>query len=252
MKALLCCGLAAMALPGQLLFGQSPSKDSAAKTVFEAASVKLSKPAGSGSCHITPMRLTCTNYRLDTVIDLAYRVAPFEVEGMPSWAHTAFYDITASVERESPTTLSYAENHKLVMACLQDLLENRFHLNAHFEKQLRPGFRLVTKKGGLTIKPSANPHGSGQGSNRIGDDHVITIRNYTMASVANALSGELRCPVVDATGIEGRYSFAIRIPAEERGGSFISALGDFGLKLEADKIEANVFIIQGLERPSDN
>jgi uncharacterized protein (TIGR03435 family) len=246
-------GLAVVAFSGLRLYSQPASQDNPAKSVFEVASVKRSVPQSSGNCKITPMRLSCTNYRLDQIVYWAYKLTPSAVQGMPSWTAAAPYDINASSERETLATLSQAENHKLVIAGLQDLLVNRFHLTFHYEKQLRPGFRLVAKKGGLAIKPVANPKGGSSHSSSIVDgQRVIKFRNYTMANVADALTGELARPIVDATGIDGRYDFTVQIPLNDTGVTIFNALGDFGLKLEAEKIETNIFVIDRLEKPSDN
>lgn len=249
-----CFGLIAVALFGQQSHGQAAVQEKPGKSVFEAASIKKSTPQGSGNCKITPMRLRCTNYRLDKMIFWAYRLSPYIVQGMPSWAETAFYDVNASAEQENSAALNQLENHKVVLACLQDLFENRFHLKFHYEKQLRAGFRLLTSKGGLKIKPAADAKGGSSFSSKMVDGHrLLEFRYYTMANVANALTGELARPVVDATGIDGRYDFSVQMPVDDDAtGSLFSALGDFGLKLEATKIETNIFVVDRLEKPTEN
>jgi uncharacterized protein (TIGR03435 family) len=141
------------------------------------------------------------------------------------------------------------------MLGLQGLLEERFHLRFHHESQLRPGLRLAAAKGGLKLKPTADPGGAARYASRIVKGRrVIEYRNYAMAAFASFLSTDLERPVVDATGAEGRYDFEIQLePDEHRTSRSVSdALGNFGLRLEAGKYPLNIFVIDRLERPAGN
>src|SRR5579884_3876626 len=101
MKSLTLCrfGLTAVVLHGSA-FGQGDRVGSESRPRFEVASVKTSK-SQNGGCKMPPLRLTCTGYALDTMVLRAYNQRPFLVQGMPSWASHAFYDVNAVIDRQA-------------------------------------------------------------------------------------------------------------------------------------------------------
>lgn len=238
--AFLCCA-----------FGQSDGLTPQPRPRFEVASVKASK-LQYGNCKTTPFHLNCTGLGLDTMVLGAYARLPYLAQGLPSWANSAFYDINAVLEGQGSPAIGKRENFRLLMAALQSLLEERFHLRFHHENQLRSGFRLAATKGGLKLKSAEDPS---KGALYHSIHGGIEYRNYTMANVAVVLSGDCQCPVVDATGAEGPYDFEIQLEPDEphtNGSRLGPALGRFGLKLEAGKLETDIFVIDRLERPAGN
>jgi len=92
-------------------------------------------------------------------------------------------------------------------------------------------------------------------------------RNVTMAQIATALSGmgNLGHPVIDETGLTGRFDFTLeytpevpsnRIPPPDidpPGPTFLDALTQqLGLKLEPQKGSVDVWVVDHIERPSEN
>jgi uncharacterized protein (TIGR03435 family) len=95
-------------------------------------------------------------------------------------------------------------------------------------------------------------------------------RNDTIASLAEAFQRVLGRPVVDQTGIVGRFDFTLEWRPDEFqfGGRaadmpkppnadalpdlFAAFEQQLGLKLDAIKAPANVFVIDSAERPSEN
>jgi uncharacterized protein (TIGR03435 family) len=236
----LCCAL-----------GQSDGLAPQPTSGFEAASVKASR-SQYGNCKITPFRLNCTGFGLDTMVLRAYGQRPYLVKGLPPWASSAFYDINAVLEDQGSRAIGKQENLRLLMAGLQGLLEERFHLRFHHENQLRSGFRLVAAKGGLKLKSAANPSGSGFFTN---SHRLVEYGNYTMARVAVVLSGDCKCPVVDVTRAEGHYDFELHPEPNEpqtNRSPLGAALGNFGLRLEAGKFETDILVIDRIEKLAGN
>jgi uncharacterized protein (TIGR03435 family) len=94
-------------------------------------------------------------------------------------------------------------------------------------------------------------------------------RNTTMALLAGALPGlgRLDHPVVDQTGLGGRFDFTlewvpesnrpaqpgVEPPPEPQGPSFLAALGEqLGLKLQSTKAPLQILVVDHVERPSGN
>lgn len=102
-----------------------------------------------------------------------------------------------------------------------------------------------------------------------GIDHVrLPAHNITIAQFAGLLSRAiLDRPVVDNTGLTGRYDFEIewtpdetqfggRIPPgppdTQKPGLFLAIQQTLGLKLEATRGAVDAIVIDGVERPADN
>ena len=82
-----------------------------------------------------------------------------------------------------------------------------------------------------------------------------------MAQLALKLAEALRQPVLDATGVAGKFDFKLEwtpddmgAKAPEAGGpSIFAALQEqLGLKLESAKVPAEVIVIDSAEKPSEN
>jgi len=168
---------------------------------------------------------------------------------------------------------------------LRALLVDRFKLAAHQEDRLISGYELVAAKPKLRkADPSTRP-GCKEGPGADGKDprttnpllpRLITCRSMTLAQFAAEL-GKLfpgLPPVVDSTGIAGRYDMTINfspssvlagiavpaaggdaVAAEPNGAiSFTEALNQqLGLKLQSRKVMAPVLVIDHVnEMPTDN
>jgi len=78
----------------------------------------------------------------------------------------------------------------------------------------------------------------------------------TMTSYADLISMTMKMPIVDKTGIEGKYN--IFLNSRETGGddtspSIFTALPEqLGLKLEAEKIPFKIFVIDHAEKPAES
>jgi uncharacterized protein (TIGR03435 family) len=88
----------------------------------------------------------------------------------------------------------------------------------------------------------------------------------TMSDLAKALTASFRRPVVDATGLSGRYDFRIdgtpylqtpggEAPSQaEVAGAMISALkGELGIQVEDRKVLVDTLVVEHAERvPAEN
>jgi uncharacterized protein (TIGR03435 family) len=154
-----------------------------------------------------------------------------------------------------------------VQLMLQALLADRFHLKVHSEKKLMPVFAITIAKQGLKIKkadssedpmlmfrPSVQPDGI-----RI---IRLVVKNGSMRDLADLYSKFLDRPIVDRSGLDGRYDFTVDYEANtDAPGPFseLSGPGLFraleeqaGLKLEATKGTVEILVIDHAEKPSQN
>jgi uncharacterized protein (TIGR03435 family) len=235
-----------------------------ANPAFEAATIKLSRPDDhrSPTIQIQTRRLLTWNKSVMNLITYAYSINPSEVVNGPNWLDTK-YDIIAQPGGEGQPS----EQQWRIM--LQKLLAERFKLAYHRVKKEVSIYALtVTKNGPKLLTPSTgDPKGlpnlamSARGRFRA--------RNATMLDFAGELQSWQDRPVVDQTGIQGRYDFSLNwtpddfqashftgVPVPQDSNEvpdlFTAIQAQLGLRLESTKGSVDVMVIDRVERPSEN
>jgi uncharacterized protein (TIGR03435 family) len=159
---------------------------------------------------------------------------------------------------------------------LQPVLAERFKLQAHHEIKDRPVYALVVAKGGPKLKAAqsgeahpntdkANPNGMHHGSTIFATaPGQITGEAASTGDLALTLSdrGEqsLGRPVIDKTGLAGKYDFTLQLPPPASGDDaqqtvatlFTAVQEQLGLKLEPTTAPTDYLVIDHIERPSAN
>jgi uncharacterized protein (TIGR03435 family) len=207
---------------------------------------------------------------------------PDFIQEGPAWIRSARYQINAKAE-------SPASRQDIVGPMLQALLEDRFKLKFHRETREVQGYALTVTKRGLhmprvaeegciPMPPTfvANPPPiericgpQPQAGGMRGSVRVVQIHGYTLTEYAQFLSGMTFRPVVDKTGIQGRFDYHLEFvpddttpgmqaqplgPADpSQGPSLFTAIQEqLGLKLEPAKAMREYMVIDHVERPSEN
>ena len=262
-------GLLGFAIP---VMAQAPPAES-----FEVAAIRanhsgdrvmLFQPSHGG-------RFTATNCSLRLLIQYAYDVYQFQIYGGPVWIQSARYDIAAKAGGDPSVSI--------IRAMLRHLLEDRFQLQAHWDTAESGVFNLVVSKAGKLREsapgdcppPLPNPQSRpgqppeapcGALRNSPGD---TAGRKLTAAELANSLAMFVGRPVLDKTGLKGKYDIDLRWtpdaagkpspavgplePIDTTGPSIFTALQEqLGLKLESAIGQAKVLVIDHAARPSEN
>jgi uncharacterized protein (TIGR03435 family) len=224
-----------------LAAGQTPV---AAPLEFEVASVKPAPPPINGISSresVDGALLTYTNFTLQRMISNAYGVTERQITG-PEWIADDLFEVHAR--------LPAGAGRRDVPAMLQRMLADRFQLAIERDKKEMTVYALVVGKGGHKMKAVAGgDSGYGGGIRRIDG------RGTTMATLAQLLSSRAADrPVVDATGLEGKFAFRLEWGAEPEGPSVYSAVQQqLGLKLEVRRMPTDVIRVTGAVRiPSEN
>jgi uncharacterized protein (TIGR03435 family) len=205
--------------------------------------------------------LRTMNTSVMMMVTFAYSVADYQIVGAPGWVSSERYDVTLTPEK-ADVALGPESNLKEVMASqdrnkqrLQAVLRDRFGLVLRAETHELPVYSLVTAKGGakLAVHPAGTP-GSSFYSNRPG--HVEGT-GATISMLTGMLSRDLGHPVNDETGLGGQYDFKLDwtpdSDASGTGPSIFTALTDqLGLRLESKKGPVQVYVIEKVDRPSEN
>jgi uncharacterized protein (TIGR03435 family) len=279
-----------------LTFGLTTIEVSADQARFEVASIKVvaptpGRPQGRVGCFfVNPSRYTCTNASVSLMAIYAYAVKPYQIRP-PVVEDTSRYNVEATV----PTGTSPDQ----VKLMLQNLLADRFKLVFRRVTTEVPGYVLVVTKGGLKLKaateltsdappipPKATQDADGftyfpprdgfavsraNGLTRwVGNNVSIdSATGPNLCGILNSITGQ---PVVDGTGLRGRYDLTLTFNADPDqvstaletnddravtssiGLPILSAVeGQLGLKLDSRKIAVDTFVIEHFERtPVEN
>lgn len=240
------------------------SKSSPTYTVI---SVRLVDPAASSMGGSTPFDETRLVVSLKGLIGYAYDVRPEFIFGGPKWSDSERFDIRAKVdESEIQEFKDLPYEQKAPM--MRPVLESRFGLKIHTEVRVLRVFDLVLAKGGLGPKFSlhspANPAfqlGSA-GENFAG--YGVEMPLFTRA-LSNTLSAIVGRPIIDKTGLTGKYDFFLRwspsvtasSPADQAATSsrpdiFTALQEQLGLKLQPAQEPIEVIVIDSANLPSEN
>jgi uncharacterized protein (TIGR03435 family) len=235
---------------------------------FAVATIKPSRPdASRGGYGIRAQVVTTTNVTVSWMIKLAYNVHAHQISGAPSWVDSERYD---TVGRSDTPGEPSRDQMKLM---IQKLLVDRFQLKFHTVKKELPVYAMVVAKSGPKLTVSAGDPNAFPGIGFGREPGVISLvgRNTGLNGVANGLqSNILDKPVVDQTGLTGRYDFQLRFTPDagqlanfsgiEPANAVDNAPPDIftafeqqlGLKLQASKAVVDVMVIDMIERPSPN
>ena len=267
----------------------------AARPTFEAVSVKPAAGCGNesnGGGMPTPGRLHLSCVPVRRLVQIAYGMfadgatqSPVRIEalGGPSWADSEPYDINAKAEGSVTIGQMYGP-------MLQVVLEERFKLKVHREFSEQPVYTLTVGKNGSKLKstqegscalfdashmppppapgqpePKYCGRGSikGRGGLTILDSYGATMTYFASSMLANANAVDR--PVIDKTGLDGRYDIHLEYAAsgspqtagsafsDPAGASIFTAIQEqLGLKLTAEKGAVPVLVIDHLEKPTEN
>lgn len=223
-------------------------------TSFELATVRVSAPGSVRSDgQWSPPgigKFWAGNVSLEFLIGMAYGVDAKQIDGKPAWLGSELYDITA--KPVAGVRLSREE----LKPMLQNLLQERFHLAAHRETRMMPGYELVVAKGEPKLQATNGDHVPGFRVN-VSPGHLIGL-NWSMAALAGYLGPAAGRPVVDRTGIAGSYDVSVEYAWDEAEESSLPSLftalqENLGLKLGPRKVPVEVVMIDHVDRvPVEN
>lgn len=252
---LLCAAPGAARAQGTVAGSKMMARD--ADPDWEAVTVRPSDPDTKDDPFIIVGRhLTMENRSVENLLLLGYGVQKSQIAGAPEWVKTAHFDVDGVPDVEGqPDTAQ-------MQSLMRKLLAERFGLKMHMEQQVLPVYALTVMKGGVKLAESkGDPNGSpDERLLRNGGEQTIQMVNANMKDLALMLFS-LDRPVVDQTGLKGRYDFQLRYTFDElraapdantAPSAFTAVQEQLGLKLEPVKAMAEVLVIDKVERPGAN
>ena len=150
-----------------------------------------------------------------------------------------------------------------IRVLVRKLLVERFKLVAHTEQREMPVYALAVMKGGAKLeKSTADPNGLPDERDRqSAGESSVEFKNVPIGQLVTLLDFRLDRPVVDRTGLAGRYDFSLKYTMDETRapqegnpapGVFTALQEQLGLKLEPMKAAADVIVIDKVEQPDAN
>jgi uncharacterized protein (TIGR03435 family) len=236
---------------------------------FEVASIKASAPfPTSGGFRIAPRsggpgtndptHYTWPSATLNGMLLLAYDIKNFQISG-PEWLFQERFDVSLVIPEGA--------TKEQVMAMWRNLLAARFGVKVRIEKKEFPVDDLVIGPRGHKLKETSDPdaapftaagnspfdkdgklNGAGlvrmMRSSPTGVTAQMNGKAQLIAALVTALSNDLGHPVVDKTGLTGKYDFLVDYapanarlngsgPLEAAGTGATPAAADVGLDLAA-------------------
>jgi uncharacterized protein (TIGR03435 family) len=267
-----------------ICFPASIHAQSTALDEFDVVSIKRNtSTAGGGMRTLPDGTLVMTNQPIRSIIMSASPVPAREVVGLPDWAMTERYDVTARPPAESTReqrgqmwrTL-FAQRMKLVGRVEQHERDTFALVLARADGRLGPQIERSTldcsaRSPGSAPPPSQTPPALADMRNRCGgalSATSIVSGGMTMAQFVQSLGGLAGRLVNDHTGLEGAYAFTLSFSRPRAPGAspispdrasvddapeiFTALQEQLGLKLQPDKTMVPVFVIDHIERPSEN
>ena len=238
------------------------------KLSFEVATIKPTPPddrSGRFTRMQSSRQFEAKSYSLKYMIAASYGLPLNAISGGPDWADRDLYDIRALTPGEAQPSLDQQ------MTMLRNLLADRFKLAFHRESKELPIYALSVADGGVRFMETAAPATSQPVLvNSVFPDHVrLPARNATMSQFAAMLQrAVLDRPVVDRTGLSQRYDFDLEWTADEtqfggrmpppppdapRKPDLYAAMRDqLGLRLESTRGPIQTFVIDSVQRPTEN
>lgn len=271
-------GMPAPMVAGVILAGVSAFgllAQSAERPAFQVASIKRNTTPPPNRKIVRPEpggRLFAENATVQMLIQNAYRIQAYQVDGGPQWVNTDGYDIVAKPEGEATTAQTWL--------MLQTLLADRFALAVHRETRELPVFVMTLAKTG--VKSAAAKPCEGQAASAVPcgkvrvsmepTDLLLEGRSVPVAELVGMVAAVVGRPVIDRTGFTGSLDVQVKLAREEGapglagpagvGGPPSADIGapnifaaleeQLGLKLSQGKGPVEVLVIDHIERPTVN
>jgi uncharacterized protein (TIGR03435 family) len=261
------------------------------QTSFDVASVRPSPEPVGGEIRLLPNgRLTAMGTTVRALVLRAFGLHESQLIGAPDWTGSDRFDIDAR------TAAPLAGGPDALLPMVRTLLADRFGLRVHDETRELPAFLLTYARRDRTLGPAIRPtQADCSGSASVpteaqirasardgwppcgmvyvvsfttgGPEGVVKIRfrrsAVTMKDLASTLHNQVGRPVLDRTGLSGRYDLEYSYSPQPNQNSPVAdaqnlpslsvALEEqLGLKLESQRTDVAVLVVDSISKPTEN
>ncbi len=225
---------------------------------WDVAAVKPSDPNDTNAgFQLKGRRIHIERMTVESMLKMSYGVQKKQIDNEPDWVGSERWDIQGVAD--APGQPSVQQYQSLV----RKLLAERFGFKQHSESREMAVYAITVAKGGPKLTASAGDPNANMSENdhENGGQRFMRMTNATMAEFALLMKFYVDRPIVDQTGLTGRYDFQLQYTFDESRAPtdgtaapslFTAVQEQMGLKLEAVKAPVDVMVIDQVERPSAN
>jgi len=251
---------------------------------FDIASLKLNKGCRGGNQTMPVpghIRLECMNVR--ELISMSYGTfadgvsftrEQLSIDGLPAWTDTDRFDLDAKTESAAPVA-------RMAGPMLRALLEDRFNLKTHRESKEVSSFALTIGKSEPKLKAAKDaacipidldhlpqPKPGEPPPNFCGNMRMqggpkgatLDATAITLAEFAQSISQQVQRPVVDKTGLTGRYDIHLEMHRDDSGDRnpfgpdvILEAIqSQLGLKIVSEKTTSTRLVVDSMQKLAEN
>lgn len=231
------------------------SKD--AHPAFDVVTVKPTSPDERSQgfqtrgTHIKLVRET-----VQFMIMFAYGVHSSQIVGMPDWVRSQPFDVDGVPDVEGePNTAQF-------QYLVKQLLTDRFGLKIHPARRELSYYALRIASGGPKLARSSAPDDrpSNQTGTGSAKGQTMTFTNNTMPEFALGMQYFADRPVINETGLPGRYDFtlqwtpdSLKAPDPDAAPGLFAALREqLGLEMKSAKGSVDTLVVDTVRQPSAN
>lgn len=191
------------------------------------------------------------------MIAFAYSVNSRQIVNVPKWVEEKHWDMSGTTNLTADATLP--QEQQLV----RQLLKERFGLQFHREKREMPAYALQVGNGQPKLPAAANPNVQPLEWTQ-GNDRQRT-ENYRSSTITDFILIKqlfMDRPLVDQTGLTGRYDFkltysygdapTVDADADTPPTQFTAIKEQLGLKFEPVKASVEAFVIDSIQPSTAN
>jgi uncharacterized protein (TIGR03435 family) len=197
------------------------------------------------------------SHPVEIMLMFAYNLQKSQIAGLPEWAKTERFNVDGVPNVDGQPDVQQFQS------MVRKLLAERFGLKEHMEQREMPVFALtVAKDGPKLTKTTGDPNGRPSQSVRGGSgERHIEFTNTSMKDMTLLMLLEVDRPIVDQTGLQGKYDFKLNFTNDESRaptdgsappGLFTAMQEQLGLKLEPVRAPAPVLVVDSVQRPTAN
>jgi uncharacterized protein (TIGR03435 family) len=223
---------------------------------WEVVSVKPTDPADTHGerIRLDGRRVRMTGTTVEQFLLIGYSMQKAQIANLPDWAQTQRWDVSGIPDVEGTPSL------KQLQGLMRKIVAERFGTQLHHEQREMPVFALTVAKGGHKMKVNtSDPDGwmiKNDSSSR--NRHMEDLKNASMKDLTLILQFHVTRPVVDQTGLKGKYDFRLEWTPDDAPPSdaldappelFRAIQDQLGLKLEATKAPADTLVVDAVQKP---
>lgn len=232
-------------------------------------------------------RFVAEGMTMQRLVCMAYGIQDFQLENAPKWFTTDRWSIQAKSENDVEELLPKLTNEQQMAVgkqMVKAMLADRFALSLRQSSKKASTLAIVVDKNGPKLHPATPgdtyPNGlkEGNGAGHAGmmrfNGTQLTAQGLKLDNLASFLSGQLNQVVQNKTGLDGIYDFTMVWSREadqpqgpqqmagegpkptadgNAGTSLFTAIREqLGLKLEEQKSDVPVYVVEKAEKPSQN